>query len=439
MASLNFAEFERPLSADAPCGPDLDLEGDADFMQLMARVEYVLPAAFLKRNEEGMVEQFDRSSIDFKAEFAALNGLLKRTRDLRLLTFAGRLLALDRNLADCVRCLDLIATLLRDQWDSVHPRGEEGDFGYRMAVLQALDDMPTMVLPLQYLPLVSHRRFGGISGRTMMVATAAASAREDEATLDRSDLERALREADPDDVAAARESARRLGETAAEIGRISAERAGGSGAARLDRLVELAEGMLRAFADVSPAPAMPAPAEEGAAAPSVGPAPAAALPTGAITGRAAAAAALAAVSDYFQRHERSSPAALLVRQAQRLIGLPFHEMLRALVPNHAGEASLYIGPKPGSSFELRIDRIAELIGEDELFLDLEDAPVPVFEVASRAAAVALLREVAAYYRTYEPSSPIPLFTDRACSLVNQDFLSILTDVLPGIRLSRDTD
>ena len=448
MASLDFDALAAPLDPDDPCGPDLELEDDQVFMQFTARAEQLMPAAFVQRDEkDGRIVLFDRSKIDFKAEFATAAALMERTRDLRLLAICCRLLALNRDLAGCARCLSAVASLLREHWEEVHPRGIDGDFSYRMAMLQVLDDGPSMVQPIQHLPLFAHRRFGPISYRTVLVARGRASAREDETALGPTELDRALGEADAAELAAMAEGAALLRTAARAVVEETMGRLGAQEAIRLKNLGELADGLLDFLGATQGAPeAAPGAPEAGPGdgpAATAGPAPAVLRP-GAIAGPKAAAAALAAVSAYFAVHERSSPAALLVRQAARLIGLPFQEVIRTLLPRYAEEATLYIGPTPAKSFQLRLDRITESLGdEDEAPSGAEEdgtAPeAPVFAVRNRAEAVALLREVGGFYRTAEPSSPIPLFTDRACAMVNQDFLSILTDVLPGIRLHREDD
>jgi type VI secretion system protein ImpA len=51
-------------------------------------------------------------------------------------------------------------------------------------------------------------------------------------------------------------------------------------------------------------------------------------------------------------------------------------------------------------------------------------------VKSRQDAIRALDAVAAFFRTTEPSSPIPLFVERAKRLVSKDFLEVLADVAP---------
>ena len=56
----------------------------------------------------------------------------------------------------------------------------------------------------------------------------------------------------------------------------------------------------------------------------------------------------------------------------------------------------------------------------------EDRP----EVRTRAEAMALLDQVAGFYRWAEPSNPIPLLIERAKALSTIDFLSLLKEIAP---------
>jgi type VI secretion system protein ImpA len=51
-------------------------------------------------------------------------------------------------------------------------------------------------------------------------------------------------------------------------------------------------------------------------------------------------------------------------------------------------------------------------------------------IHSRQDAIRALDAVASYFRTNEPSSPIPLFIERAKRLVAKDFLEVLADIAP---------
>jgi type VI secretion system protein ImpA len=152
---------------------------------------------------------------------------------------------------------------------------------------------------------------------------------------------------------------------------------------------------------------------------------------GKVGSSAQAASALAAVAKYFSSREPSSPALLLVRQADALLGKSFLEVMRVLVPTHVDKAAVNIGKD--QFFDLPIDRLSS-------FADVEEQPAntadgapegPQFEIRTRAEALALLDQVSNYFRTAEPSSPIPFLTDRARDLAQRDFLSVLKALLPA--------
>ncbi len=104
--------FALPLvSPDDPCGPDLDLEGDAEFLNFLTATEGLLPAQFYS---------FNRESIDFPAAFQATDKLIKRTLDIRLLSLADKLSILNRDVASFARWIGSIAWLLREHWEGAH-------------------------------------------------------------------------------------------------------------------------------------------------------------------------------------------------------------------------------------------------------------------------------------------------------------------------------
>lgn len=61
----------------------------------------------------------------------------------------------------------------------------------------------------------------------------------------------------------------------------------------------------------------------------------------------------------------------------------------------------------------------------------EAAGAAIGAIRSRQDAIRALDAVADYFRRHEPSSPIPLFVDRAKRLVSKDFLEVLADIAPG--------
>ncbi len=73
--------------------------------------------------------------------------------------------------------------LTKTFWDDVNPKGEDGNFALRVAALQALDDRPHVILPLQFTPLIRHPRSGIVTWRSKILAEGG-EPREGEAFLD---------------------------------------------------------------------------------------------------------------------------------------------------------------------------------------------------------------------------------------------------------------
>src|SRR5271166_7157943 len=157
-----------PVSPDDPCGPDLDLEGDAEFLNFFAATEGLLPASFY---------DFQRESIDFPAAFKTAEKLLTRTLDVRLLALTAKLSILNRDVFGFARWIGGMAWLIREHWEGAHPRAEEGDYSTRLGQLMALEDNAVVLLPLQYARLLELPREGAFTYRDQLVATGAAQPR----------------------------------------------------------------------------------------------------------------------------------------------------------------------------------------------------------------------------------------------------------------------
>src|SRR6476660_2242349 len=197
MATFEVEALTNPVSVDAPCGADLELSGDVGYMNFLAGIEGMLPKSFFGRDQAGNDDRpFDRTSIDFEAQFSAAKPYLEQTRDLRLLGILSKLCILNRDLGGFIACVRAIGVLLETHWQDVHPRGEDGDFGLRMVAIEGLDAIPTVVMPLQFLPLVDHRRLGAFSFRNYTIAKGEAQPLGEENPADLASVQRILDEAE---------------------------------------------------------------------------------------------------------------------------------------------------------------------------------------------------------------------------------------------------
>jgi len=404
-----------PISADAPCGPDLDLEGDPDFLNFMAATEGQLPASFFS---------FDRKSIDFPAAFAAAEPLLKRTHDVRLYALLAKLAILNRDLAGFGTWMVTIASLLEQRWDEVHPRGENGDFGARLAQLGTLNDGPVVVLPLQYAPLIESQRDGAFVFRAELVGSGDVKPREGETLPPAAAVTRILEQCDFDLLRARAALVGQIGQAAASIERTTQERVGYEQGVKLNDLRSLIE-RIQAYLQAAIARREPNAAPTHAAADSPDPegetrASGSAKP-GRFTSLAEVDAALAAAHGYFLASEPSSPALMLVGQARESLGKTLYDVLKLLAPAHAEAARVFVGRD--SPFPVPVSALANTVGP-------EIARASVDPSASRAEALQVIDAVAAHLRSAEPSSPAPLLLERAKALASRDFLALLGELMP---------
>ena len=391
-------------------------------MNFTVKAEGLLPSSFYSKID-GV--PYDRRSVDLAGECKVGETLSSRTHDIRLLTILTKLHALNRDAPQVARLVEQIAALLETYWEDVHPRAEQGDYSYRMACLQALDDNAHIGLPLQYSPILKHPRVGDITLRAIFVATGQVEPRDAERQIDPADIDRAMNELDLEDLRVARDLFERLGNAAARIRSTWLERAGYDQAVRFDLIAPLctrARDVIAAYAAKrGPDPDVAAsPAEAAANGAAVDPDPA---NGNAVATFADAENALSAAAEFFARNEPSNPALPLIRQAQQLMGKSFIDVLRILAPNHVETAYLNIG-----NLQFPVERLAAFSAIPDIAPSSE-AP-RTFCANSRQQAVSILARVNAFYAMHEPSSPLPLFTERACSLAGRSFLGIIKDVLP---------
>jgi type VI secretion system protein ImpA len=446
VTEINFNSIAQPLTIDDPCGPDLDGAGDETYLNFLANAEGMLPSSFFTDGQP-----FDRGGLDIDNQIASLGTLLARTRDLRLMALLARFLLLKDDIAGFGQMLEVIAIALETQWEAIHPRAEDGSFSLRAAIVGTLD-VPTVVYPLQYLPLCDNRRLGKISFRTQMYALGDAKPRDGEAAHPQAVIQQALREAEAD-VMLQRASLVGVRDALQRIHSAWTAHADFMSAPRLDQVTGIVDRIL-AFLDTAllqqsgtaakPGPASPSPAgqDAGQTWPSVRNAEDVRL-------------ALKAVAAYFHRLEPSSPVLPLVLQAEQLIGKSLLEILQILVPNHLAEAAYPIGGQ--RYFQLPVERLSgqmEMVQNPELSAadateplasaagpeEGEEAPVARtrdaapgqdgLTVENRRHAMSVLDQVATFLRGAEPSNPIPWLIERAGALADQDFLGILHALLP---------
>jgi len=417
-ADAAVAALCAPLSQADPCGPDLDLAGDPDYLNFFAQTEGMLPSSFFS-TEDG--KPFDRASIDLPRQIEAIAPLWQRSRDLRLLVMRARLTIFNRDLAGFAVSIAAIAEWLDKFRDDVHPRADDGDLGTRVAALASFD-LPTVVFPLQYAPLCEGRRIGAVTYRSWMIASGEVKPRAGEQKHPSATLTEAIAGAPADVLATTRKHVTMLKTSLARIRNVFMMQNTSLGLEDLPALVDKIQLLVDpqavhheetlAGAEHDIAPAGDAPTSLGEA-----------------------QLALAAIADYYSRSEPSSPALPLVRQAHELIGKSFFEVMSILVPAQIDEAAFQIGAD--QFFELPVGKLpkaAEGTPSNGVGSASQSGGAPQYRIESRGQAITLLEQIQRFFQHAEPSSPVPMLCNRARALADRDFMGVLREVLPKAAL-----
>jgi len=113
---LDFEAITGAVTSEDPSGPDLDSDGDAQYLNFFAGTEPLLPMSYFEVvGSSGQRGRFDPKSLDFETQFSAAEPLLARTRDLRLIVLLAKLSILNRDLNGFAGYLTAICALLETQ------------------------------------------------------------------------------------------------------------------------------------------------------------------------------------------------------------------------------------------------------------------------------------------------------------------------------------
>ena len=312
---LSFEKLLTPLSEDQACGPDLAY--DAAFMAL----ETAALGTPERQSGETVVAA---EPPNWPEVYDAALALAGRTRDLRLAVLLARAGARTQGLAGYAAGLALVARLLDNYWDAVHPHLDGDDATMRLNVLAALCSQSSGLDDLRagYLVAAGHP----LTVRLIELALTKAEPLPGETRPTPAGIGKGLQDATAAD-AALPERLKSVHAAAVSIGRSLSQRVGIAGP-DLKPLLNITHALGLAAAAVQGATvdalqasnARGAAIEQGASAPAT------------IRTRDDVVRTLGSVCDWIERHEPSNPAPLLIRRAQRLMSKSFLDLVRDLAP-----------------------------------------------------------------------------------------------------------
>lgn len=355
----------EPLSADEPCGPDL--EYDAEFGEMDR-------AAQSKAEQQYGETIVAAEPPDWKDVRKRAMALLERTKDMRVVALLARAALNQDGIVGFQLAMQLQRGYVETYWDSVHPEldhDDDDDPTYRTNTLTTLCDEDTMLRELRETPLVASRAMGRFSLRDIEQARESAdhpaekseggawADDENEAAPKSSGpsiavIEAAFSDAAIEDIQVTEEATRMAAEYVAAIEQCVTEHVGINFAVSLasttNLLLEMNKFVVSQLERRGVYADQPESDDESESADAVDTdagggdvaAPAAAAQAfqinGKITTRKDAIKALDSVCEFYEENEPSSPLPLLIRRAQRLASKSFLEILRDLAPDALPQA-----------------------------------------------------------------------------------------------------
>lgn len=329
MSSIPVQELLAEVSPDLPCGENLEYDAAFQSMEVAAKGKAE------QQFGDTIVEAEEPDWREVKSHALAV---LQRSRDLRAAVQLTIALARTDGLAGVANGLQLIDGLIDRHWDHVHPQLDPDDGNdpmFRMNTLARLTG-DEMIKGLREAPLVESRVMGRFNLRDIDLASGMISPSGEEEVPRMSAIQGAFLDGELEDIQANADAIERALATSAALDQRLLERVGSSNVPNLDRVAttlrELQRVLLEQLArrGVGAGPESPVAVDAVEAAAPSGP--------GQMTCREDAIKMIEVMSEWFQRHEPSSPVPLLLLRAKRLISKNFMEILRDIAPGGVSEA-----------------------------------------------------------------------------------------------------
>ena len=416
-SQATFIDNDEGAHTLPPCGSDLDALQDPAYANIMFQAENLLPESFFT---------FKPVTSTLETIFENLNNLRERTTHLNVLVTYAKLRILNQEYVEFIETLEHIATVSEMQWNEVHPQNNPQ---YRIAILQTLQDITPVLLPLQHMPLIHDRQLGAIYYRAFLLAQADIEPRDDDNPLEASQLQTALESADVEALQTTYMSVWRIQDAAHRIEYATRQNQNEAGiCVKLDALTLMTASILAILSPqikaqnpdfIQDDAANNTPQQHSIAQQEQTQKPVLIHTTQDVK------SAFICLERYFHDKEPSSPSLLLIKQAHELIGKSFAECIQILIPNKLEDAYIPIGAQ--SDFKIAVTH------NQALPMDQKSAPIVKkweFVINNRRDVNQLLEEISAFYKQQEPTSPIPILCEKAVDLGEQNFLSLLQTLFP---------
>lgn len=316
-----------PVSEASPCGEDL--EYDAAFIALET-------AARPKAEQQFGDSVIPEVPPEWRSVQSQALDLMRRTKDVRVAVLALRAAARIDGITGFVAGMQVLNGLLEQYWDHIHPQldaDDDNDPTMRLNALAPLTDSDMVLRDLHEARIGTSRSLGPVLVRDVELAFGKLTPRDGEAVHSAPQIEGALGEIF-ESQASAREACAAAADGVAQLQATINDRVGSFQVVDFKPLRDIAavvqqvaRGLGSAGQDADAA------AEEGGDTEPSAAAPARTANRGEILSRQDALSTLDRVIRYLEQAEPGNPAPLLIKRAQRLIGVSFLDIMSDLAPD----------------------------------------------------------------------------------------------------------
>ncbi len=328
MPALDMEQLLAPVSAEAPCGADL--EYDPDYLALTRAAQRVPEQVMGKHTVPAKVP--DWADVQLRAE-----RLTRRTKDIRVGVLLARALVNQHGLPGLRDGLKVLRSLLSAHWQGLYPGHEEGETT-RLNALAELFDWDTLRADLLERTFFIARALGPVLIRDAAAVAGKYALRKDAQVRTADLLKQTFLQLPTEEQAQHRVTLRdSLHEYEALLAFVT-EQVGSAVSVESKQLAELLYALNAAVASLasddkalSTAPASPANAPAGN--------------SGQVDRRDDVVRMLDQVCEYLERNEPSSPAPLLIRRAKQLVGKSFLEIIQDMAPGGEEQVRTITGVK----------------------------------------------------------------------------------------------
>lgn len=347
MTQYDLESLLAPIGDESPAGNDL--EYDPEFLALER-------AAALKAEKAigDSVKAAEEPDWDKVAELA--KSVLGRSKDLRAAVHLATAWMNTSGMPGWNAGLALIRSLLENFWDTVHPQldaDDDNDPTMRVNSVVPLGDLQGTLRYFRTTPFVQSPRVGRFDLRDLRIAngTLKVVAGEGESEPTMLEIEACCMDCAEEDLAGVTAAVIESLEHAKAIDGIFTDRVGTAGPDFKTLLSDIYE--LKKFLEPQLARRRPGESTEEGSAEAEGDGSSGgngsrAVSNGAISGPQDVVRRLDELCDYYTRCEPSSPVPLLLRRAQRLVGLDFMDLLKDLAPGGVSELRVVSGSSDDS-------------------------------------------------------------------------------------------